>query len=482
MEEISIDKLRYILKFLINSNMQKHKMSIFIIGVLLICGCTPSPRQKAKPISSSDLLIMISSEPMFWSRIGFTKDPTRLDSLGNPLFYDSNFDQANKENREFEKAGIKVFTSILHNGWIGDNKYNYTIVDSTLDLVLKEHPGRYYLPRIKLNVPIEWALKNPEELYVSFKGPRNRDEILELAKKMSKYWDTAGWSGNVPDNEGRVGLQSFSSKKWKQDAGDALIKLLKHIEDGPYADRIIGYQIGFGACGETSYWGGFNNRTELKGDFGIRNRNEFYNWCINKYGSLDNLSKAWRVPELNSSNFQIPSPYLLESDNTTLESFFLADRQSCIDYNIFTSQMTADAIEYFGKLVKENTGKPVGAFYGYLFVQNATRIGHLAIDQLLNSPDIDFLCSPKMYFRSDAGWSGGEQTPSLSIRRKNIWIDELDNPTHLNKSSREFPAKTMNETRTLLWREVSKNLAYNNQNFWWMDLLGGWFDNDTIME
>lgn len=463
--------------------MQKQKISIFIIGVLLICACTPSSRQKTKPISSSDLLNMVSSEPMFWSRIGFTKDPTRLDSTGNPLFYENNFNQSIKENREFEKAGVKVFTSILHNGWVGDNKYNYTAVDSTLNIVLKGHPDRYYLPRIKLNIPIEWALKNPEELYVSFKGPRNRDEILELAKKMSKYWDTAGWSGKVPDNEGRVGLQSFSSERWKQDAGKALIKLVNHLENGPYADRIIGYQIAFGACGETAYWGGFNSTTELKGDYGISNRKAFYDWCIEHHGSLDNLRKAWGIPDLNLSNFQIPNPYVFESDNTTLESFFLSDRQSCIDYNIFTSRMTADAINYFGRLVKENTeGKPVGVFYGYLFVQNVTRVGHLAIDQLLNSPDIDFLASPKMYYRSDAGWPGGEQTPSLSIRRKKIWIDELDNPTHLNESSREFYARNMNETRTLLWREVAKNLAYNNQNFWWMDLIGGWFDNDTIMD
>jgi hypothetical protein len=465
--------------------MQKQKICIFIIGVLLICACTPSPRQKTMPISSSDLLNMVSSEPMFWSRIGFAKDPTWLDSTGNPLFYDNNFDQAIKENREFAKAGVKVFTSILHNGWIGDNKYNYTIVDSTLDILLKGHPTRYYLPRIKLNVPIEWALKNPGELYVSFKGPRDRDEISELAKTMSKFWDTAGWSGNVPDNEGRVGLQSFSSKKWKQDAGEALIKLLKHIEDGPYAERIIGYQIAFGACGETAYWGAFNNRTDLKGDYGISNRKAFYDWCIENHGSLDNLRKVWKMPELDANNFQIPSPYLLESDNTTLESFFLADeqKQPCIDYNIFTSQMTAGAIDYFGGLVKENTGgKPVGVFYGYLFVQNATRIGHLAIDQLLNSPNIDFLASPKMYFRSDAGWPGGEQTPSLSIMRKKIWMDELDNPTHLNNSNREFFAKNMDETRTVLWREVAKNLAYNNQNFWWMDLMGGWFDNDTIIQ
>jgi len=92
---------------------------------------------------------------MFWSRIGFTQNPTRLDSTGNPLFYDNDFSTAIRENNAFEKAGVKIFTSIIHNGWTGVNKYNYTAVDSTLNILLKGHPDRYYLPRIKLDLPIE---------------------------------------------------------------------------------------------------------------------------------------------------------------------------------------------------------------------------------------------------------------------------------------------------------------------------------------
>ena len=40
----------------------------------------------------------------------------------------------------------------------------------------------------------------------------------------------------------------------------------------------------------------------------------------------------------------------------------------------------------------------------------------------------------------------------------------------------------MDETRTVLWREVAKNLSFKNQSFWWMDLHGGWFDDPEVMD
>src|SRR5690606_8178060 len=121
-------------------------------------------------------------------------------------------------------------------------------------------------------------------------------------------------------------------------------------------------------------------------------------------------------------------PFLFDSleNKNCLKDFFLAreEDQRKIDYNIFSSETTADAIEYFGKIAKEETeGKPVGVFYGYLFVQDAAYAGQLAIDELLDSPYVDFLTAPKEYYRSGPGWPGGEQSPSLSISRKKIWID-----------------------------------------------------------
>ena len=71
-----------------------------------------------------------------------------------------------------------------------------------------------------------------------------------------------------------------------------------------------------------------------------------------------------------------------------------------------------------------------------------------------------------------------EQTPSMSINRKKIFIDELDVRTHLSC----WPdAKDMGGTRTMLWREFSKCMQ-SASGFWWMDLHGGWFDSKEVMD
>jgi hypothetical protein len=55
----------------------------------------------------------------------------------------------------------------------------------------------------------------------------------------------------------------------------------------------------------------------------------------------------------------------------------------------------------------------------------------------------------------------------------------LDNRTHLCVTA-EKQCENMAETRTVMWREFSKNLAHGS-GFWWMDLGGGWFDDPEIL-
>ena len=82
----------------------------------------------------------------------------------------------------------------------------------------------------------------------------------------------------------------------------------------------------------------------------------------------------------------------------------------------------------------------------------AAYAGHLAVEKILSSPDVDFLASPRAYDYCVAGEPGGEQAPTQSYNRRKIWMDELDNWTHLDLLKRSLAARNMFETRTLLWR------------------------------
>ena len=60
---------------------------------------------------------------------------------------------------------------------------------------------------------------------------------------------------------------------------------------------------------------------------------------------------------------------------------------------------------------------------------------------LTDCPDVDFLCAPKIYYRCGAGEPGGTQATSMSFARKKIWLDELDNDTHITNHYQEKDKK-----------------------------------------
>jgi hypothetical protein len=433
---------------------------------------------------------ILKENSVFWSKLGFCYDPPRLDKDGKPIVFFENFERFIKFHKDFAAAGIKLHTSILFSGWTGVNRYDYELTDRVLDAILKDNPDIYYIPRIKLNVPLDWGKENPEEIFVYFDGPREVEEIQRLVgtekhdflgyESATGYYTAGGWKDDRPNVGGVISNQSFSSQKWLLDAGETLCRLIHHIEQGPYKNQVIAYHIAYGTSGETCLWGRCSNKF---GDYGISNRRSFFDWGLKQYGTLETLRNAWSLPDLDRDNAEPPPPERRQSQPTNLRAFFRTDDCICVDYDRFTTEVNVNAIEHFGKLVKENTGgKPVGCFYGYfLECHNAAYTGWLGYERILNSPYVDFMAAPKSYYRTEPGEPGGELGPAQSVNLRKLWMDELDNRTHIAQGvGIESKSANMDETRTVMWREFAKNMAHGS-GFWWMDLGGGWFDDPEIL-
>lgn len=438
----------------------------------------------------NDALKLLKENAVFWSKLGFCYDPPRLDEEGKPVVFFESFDEQMKMHRDFYSAGIKLHTSILFSGWVGVDKYDYELTDRVLESIFACGDELLYIPRIKLNPPLDWCRENPEDLLVYENGPRDVESIRALVgtphhdllgyESAAGYANTGTWKDDRPNVGGLISNQSFSSKKWLDDAGETLRRIVRHIEDGPYASRILAYHVAYGACGESVLWG---RSSRMRGDYGISNRRAFFDWGLGKYGGLEKLRLAWMAPALTRENADVPSVEQREGDCKNASELFRGapgDR-ICVDYDMFMSDVNAGALEHFGEIIKRGTGgKPVGAFYGYIMdVHNAAYTGHLAIERLLNSPHIDFFAAPKSYYRNTPGEPGGELAPAQSVNRRKLWMDELDNGTHLGDFGYSRCAD-MADTRAIMWREASKNLAHGS-GFWWMDLHGGWFDSPEIL-
>lgn len=421
----------------------------------------------------NDRLHFLSQNSVFFSRLGFGYDPPKLDENGQQILFDRDFKKFIDTHREFYEAGVAVHTFILPSGWIGDGEFDYTATDEVLDAFFSALPSLYVLPRIKLNAPVSWCMAHPEDVFVYDGGPKNAKEIKAfvggLKQDILGYDSLAGYSvnggtfrDNRPNVGGVIGLQSFSSPQWIKDASEALENLILHLENGKYADRIIGYHLAFGICGETTLWGAWATEPGRRGDFGITATERF---TMNRDGKIPSAEERYGTKH-------------------TLAQFFRkgAEGARSVAYDAFINRTTAEAISAFCKAAKSVAPeKAVGIFYGYLLnVPNSAYAGHVAFDEVLNEEALDFISSPKGYYFCGADGPGLEQAPTQSVARKKLWLDEIDNLTYTDR--RQGPTKPQNfeETRAVLCREFSKNIAAG-QGYWWMDLGDGSFHEPTIM-
>ena len=445
-------------------------------------------------INSAAGLQLLKKHSLFWSMLGWPYDPPRLNDDGKPIMLLLESERIQRYHRDFYRAGIKLHTGLLFSGWTGIGKIDYAETDRTLEELFACGDDILYLPRIKLNVPLDWGKVYPEEMCVYYPGTLSVEAVRALVN--TPQHDIFGtdlgegyhswfkrhkdqWTDNRPNVNGLIGNQSFASRQWLADAGDILARLIRHLEDGPYGDRIIGYQIAYGMCGETTLWRSWDRDNFKFSDYGFCCRRSFYDWGIQHYSSPEKLGEAWQQPEISRNNIRLPSPFERELEWRNTAEFFRAGAENrlAMDYDRFLSDRNVEAIEHFCRIVKQESNKIAGAFYGYyLNVPRAGHAGHLGLDRLLASPDIDFFAAPKAYRRVAPGEPGGEQVPAMSVNRRKLFVDELDNRTHLTG----LEAGNMEETRTVLWRELAKNLSYGSA-FWWMDLGGGWFDSPEIM-
>lgn len=391
-----------------------------------------------------------------------------------------------KNHKVIDYIGSDIRCSNIDTGWDGVDSYDYTRIDKNVETLLKDYPNRYFVPRLQFNPSVEWVRNHPEELCVYYGGPQTKEEIL--ARMDTPDYDRWGADGGNKGGPGLFSGPSFSSKVWLNDYSIALRKLIEHLENGPYANQILGYFIGgFGNCGENMWWGDWRNQGDpRRGDFGISNTLHFREFLIKKYGSIDKIRKAYKNSSLNINDIYEPVPQEYWSETgMSLSKLLLSDNQKMIDTFEFHSEVTQNAINTFAKICFEISGKPNGCFYGYLQDETVGYSGHLWIDKLLSSPYIDFMSSPKAYHYCLAGDPGASQGPGQSISMKKLWVEENDSRSyHALNSDADRAPKSLDDTITVFWREIYRALTMNF-SFWWMDIgapRDDWYSDNVLVE
>ncbi len=378
--------------------------------------------------------------------------------------------------RDFTAAGITLYTfaatptesgyGLARTTWTAPGEYDYSQLDERALMLLKENPDAYFFPRLYLHAPKWWSAQHPDDIVLTDPGDGKYVPFLH--------------SGNKP-------APSWASEAWRRDTIEGLRRLIAHVEASPYADRVIGYHIASGTTEEWMMWGG-NEQQWV--DFSPVNTARFRAWLADKYGTDKGLRTAWHDEAASLAGAAIPSK--AQRQHTELGSLRdPAKEQAVIDYYLYNSDLVADTICTFAKAVKEITRrkKVVGAFYGYLLQlcgeQRQQNAGHLALERVLASPDVDFLTSPTSYAFRQLGGEGTSHFMSLFGSAKlhgKLWFDENDIRTSLARGKLGEWGRPADLAGDIIQQEKElANVIVNGSAQWWFDVGGNVYSDPALM-
>ncbi len=380
------------------------------------------------------------------------------------MFYTSNaaYDMETANNQAFAGAGIKMVHCYASPTSPAEGKFDFTDIDRMAYEICRNNPDALIVMKPSLRkAALTWFLKKyPAEA-----------AVLDAGRKLSS--------------------PSLASEKWRQVAGEMLREMIRHINSGPYADRVIGYFFREGEEGQwMHYWGGSDpGQKNTLSDYSQPMQNYFKNWLRKKYGSDADLQKAWQDQRVTFESAEIPGRQerIAASGGVFRDP---AKNRRAIDYAEALSDVICDGINYYGKIVKEETGNKrlSMAFYGHIIDLGAhflgEQVGYLKQRAAINSPYIDYFAGPISYARNfrDIGGTGSFDYPAPACLRlqNKLWLNEDDTRTHLtNPPGYAYSVRAPRQTDEVMAREFAKALCAG-AGLYWLNLSSGnryWYDD-----
>ncbi|MHB8997468.1 MAG: beta-galactosidase [Armatimonadota bacterium] len=365
---------------------------------------------------------------------------------------------------EFRDAGIHGYAPYvaLDKCWTGPGQYNWRTIDEQVRAYLAVDPDAYLDILVRLVPPRWWFEAHPEEM---------------VAYATSDKIDSS-------DESGRVLRPSPASELWRKDVGEAWTALIKHMETAPWGKRVIGWHACYGIYAEWHYFGSW---TQQYPDTGAAMTRNFREYLKAKYATDQALQQAWHDPEVKLRTAQVPG--VKPRQYGALLSFRDPQKdQAAIDYYRCQHKVTADAIEYFGKLAKQASGGRAiyGVYYWYFMgVLPQTQGGHLDLLRLLKSPYIDYFVAPYEYGNRLMGMDGRLRSLSnvFNLAGK-AHIIEADTRTYLHPREEHGRTQNLTESLAAIRREFTTGLI-EHTGYWYVDFgpenVGGWYSQPQIM-
>ena len=359
-------------------------------------------------------------------------------------------------------------------GWPGEQEKVFERLDQRIHRFLDEIPNARIILRCYVcKVPSRFLKEHP-------------DEVLRFEDGRTDHFTK--WYAMSDRPPAERGYASFASKTWRRQTCEALYRYVTHVRRSDYARSIIGYFVCGGGTEEWYLWGDFDHHRHAL-DFSPAMLGAFRHYLRRKYdGDVNKLRAAWADP---AADFATAMPPEQEDRWATGWGLFYdpATQQRTRDYYYVYSKAREDSMVMFAKATKQACGgqQVVGMFCGGLqnnwFLEGAQD----TLDDLFQTPDLDFWSSPPQYNRRGQGEHGCNRSLNASVRAHGkLWVSESDIRTCYSDPAPKNPSlhgRTPDLPATLgtLTREFAHQLC-DGSNGWWFPMGQEWYNHEPIMD
>ena len=352
-------------------------------------------------------------------------------------------------------------------GWRGPGDYDFSDFDRRVGTVLKlydEHtpPGA---PPARVGIRLQASIFHPK-WYID--AHRDRNGAPTNLIEWRNPWGRISTPEQIHSGDSTVAI-SLGDQFWDTHAEECVRAIIKHARASSYANRIFGW---LPCAMNTNEWFIRTFEPRASCDFSAPTQQAFREYLIGR--GLSPTANPVPAPQVcaNPGNGE----FLAGTDGRLVEEF-----------SLWMNQRVADIALNIARTIREATAdspKLIGLFYGYCvelsYFQDLAQSGHLALDRVLDSPHVDFLCSPCSYrFRSDECDYRpisvlGPFADSAASRDKLVFAEDDHFPVfqrtrHPGMSSRDRWHDEMT-FRNALGRALT-----SGQQLWWYSLGGTWF-------
>jgi hypothetical protein len=331
---------------------------------------------------------------------------------GRPVYYE-----------DFAQAGTRLFCVTTNNGrdHYGRSQdtrptpdtWEFSELDEHARRAIKTHSDSLLIFRTYVDTPRWWLEQNPDEL-----------ELFENGKPTPPETESRGYWRTGP-------YPSIASKKWREDMGEGLAKVIQHIQASDYSHRVFGYMlVGL----RTEEWYQWTLGAPVRNGYSQPTTKAFRSWLRRKYGTLDAFQAAWRDLTVDFASALVPAKHEREDrDGDALRN--PATSMKVVDFYLFWNELVSETIDHFAAVVKGTTkgSKVCGAFHGLLYELRDPEGGTNDLGRYLSSDNLDFVIATAGY--KDRGFGSGcdyERAPTHSVTlHGKLWIHDNDLTTHV---------------------------------------------------